>query len=61
MLTDSCAAERLTEEVHSSEVAEALQSLWEHVVECHNDPAAAVDYEACIASLGGGGDDEDKG
>jgi len=51
VLTDSCAAERLTEEIHSTEAAMALQALWAQVVECHST-AAAVDYEACLAALG---------
>ncbi|KAL1507761.1 hypothetical protein AB1Y20_007371 [Prymnesium parvum] len=52
VLTDSCAAHGLTEEIHSSSVAEAIQALWAEVVACQ-ETRAGVDYEKCIAALGG--------
>ena len=68
LMTDSCAAERLTEDVHSRETADALQALWAEVVVCH-EAGDDVDYDACLAALrgapgggcegeGGGPDDE---
>ena len=49
---DSCAAERLTEIVHVEETAEALQLVWAEVVAGH-EPGACIDYDACLAVLGG--------
>lgn len=51
-LMDSCAAERLTEIVHVEETAEALQLVWAEVVAGH-EPGACIDYDACLAALGG--------
>ena len=53
-LTDSCTAERLTEDVHAAETVEALQALWTEVVAGHEN-GGQVDYAACEAALSGGG------
>ena len=54
LMTDSCAAERLTEDVHSRETADALQALWAEVVAGH-ETGDGVDYDACLAALRGSG------
>ena len=57
LMTDSCAAERLTEDVHSRETGDALQALWAEVVAGH-ETGDGVDYDACLHALGGDADDE---
>ena len=51
-LLDSCASERLTEDVHARETADALQFLWQEVVAAQ-EPGTELDYEACLAHLSG--------
>lgn len=45
--------EKLTEDVHCSTAAPALQALWAEVRRCCCD-GASVDYEACLSALCGG-------
>ena len=52
VMTDSCAAHDLTEEVQSDETAGALQALWAIVVEAH-ETGEELDYGACRQALGG--------
>ena len=52
-LMDACEAQRLTEDVHATETVEALQALWTEVVA--GQETGAVDYDACLAALEGGG------
>lgn len=51
-LMDSCEVDRLTEDVHAAETAEALQLVWSEVVAAHEAQAAAVDYDACLRAFG---------
>lgn len=53
-LVDSCASERLTEDVHAAETVEALQLVWQEVVAAQPENGAPLDYEACLRALGGG-------
>ena len=49
-LLDSCAAERLTENVHAAATVEALQAVWAEVQAAHED-GGSVDYDACLEAL----------
>jgi len=59
---------RVTEAVQCEATAAAIDALWAEVRRCHGDgheatAAASIDYEVCLAALGGSGmrtaDDED--
>ena len=49
-LVDSCAADRLTEDVHAAATVDALQGVWLEVVASH-ETGGDVDYEACLEAL----------
>lgn len=53
-LLESCAADRLTEDVHAAETVEALQAVWAEVVAGHDTSSGSVDYDACDAALRSG-------
>ena len=61
LLTSSAAAEELTADFHCPAAAAALQALWAEVRRCQRAGTedglpvlrASVDYEACLAALGG--------
>ena len=52
-LMDSCASERLTEDVHAQETVDALQLVWLEVIAAH-DGGQELDYDACERALKGG-------
>jgi len=59
MLANSDAAAEMIDDVHCATAVTALRALWAEVVRCHGDggegsAGASVDYEACLAALGGG-------
>ena len=49
LLTDSCAASGLTDDIPSPQLVEALQAVWAEVVACQE--GERINYEACLAAL----------
>uniref|UniRef100_A0A7S3X5W3 Protein kinase domain-containing protein n=1 Tax=Emiliania huxleyi TaxID=2903 RepID=A0A7S3X5W3_EMIHU len=49
LLTDSCAASGLTDDIPSPQLVEALQAVWAEVVACQE--GQRINYEACLAAL----------